>query len=71
MTPTQIKEIGDKIDRLEQKLDFVIHHYIQTDNKEEDWIDDPRLIPMLEKRLKESSEGPLYTSEDVFNDLGL
>ena len=71
MTPTQVKELEKKIDRLEKKLDFVVHHYIHVDNEEKDWIDDPRLIPMLEKRIEESKEGPLYTSEEVFNDLGI
>lgn len=62
MTPTQIKEIEKKIDRLEKKLDFVIHHYIQVD-VEDDWIDDPKIVAMLDEiATKEES-----ISEDEVN----
>lgn len=70
MTPTQVKELEKKIDKLEKKLDFVIHHYIQEDI-EEDWIDDPRLLPVLEKRFEESKKGKLYTGDEIFKKLGL
>ena len=62
MTPTQVKELEKKIDKLEKKLDFVIHHYIQMD-VEEDWLDNPQIISKLEKIAKEE----VSISEDDVN----
>lgn len=68
MTPTEVKKLEAKIERLEEKLDFVIHHYVQ---QEEDWIDDPLLLPILNKRLEEAKNGRSYTEEEVYQELGL
>lgn len=74
MTPTQVKKLEAKIERLEEKLDFVIHHYIQVD-AEEDWIDDPKLAPLLDEYIsqaeKEIKSGEVKKAEDVFSELGL
>ena len=63
MIPTQAINIENKIDRLEKKLDFMIHHYIQ---QQEDWINDPMVITYLERLVKETQKTPLLTEEKVF-----
>lgn len=69
MTPTQVKELGKKIDKLEKKLDFVIHYIY----KEEDWANDPSFVKMVGKRLveakKEFKEGKYFTADEVFRKL--
>lgn len=47
MTPTQVKKIEEKINRLE-KLVFL---HLQQES-EEDWLDDPRIIAKLNKIAK-------------------
>lgn len=73
MTPTQVKELEKKIDKLEKKLDFVIHHYIQIDVKE-DWIDDPKLSPLLNEYISQAENdiknGRFKKAEDVYKSLG-
>lgn len=70
MTPTQVKELEKKIDKLEKKLDFVIHHIY----KEEDWANNPSFAKMVAKRLaeakKEFKEGKYFTADEVFKKLG-
>lgn len=74
MTPTEVRELEKKIDKLEKKLDFVIHHYIHVDI-EEDWIDDPKLSPLLNEYISQAENdiknGMFKKAEDVYKSLGL
>ena len=65
MSPTQERKLEEKIDQLEKKLDFVIHHYIKVDI-EDDWIDDPKIVAYLDKLADETKGERLLSTAEVF-----